>query len=182
MIEDNQILALYKQGETQQAFNHLVRKYSDRLYWHIRELCGSHDDANDLLQITFIKAWQGIDEFRNDSKIYTWLYRIATNQALTFLRRKKLIAFISLSNYDAYLENKIEQEPYFNGDKLQVLLHKAIISLPDKQRAVFSLRYFQNMKYEEMSEIMGTSVGALKASYHHAYEKVKKAIEREWEE
>lgn len=181
MIEDSEILELYNKDSKDEAFNHIVRKYSERLYWHIRELCGSHDDADDLLQTTFIKVWNALPTFRNDCKLYTWIWRIATNETLTFLRRKKIIFFLSLQNYSTYLQEKMEDEPYFDGDKLQLLLNKAIIALPPRQRAVFSLRYFQEMKYEEISEIMGISVGALKTSYHHAYNKIKTILQDEWD-
>ena len=182
MSEDKDILDIYKQeGKQEYAFNLIVRKYSERLYWHIRELTCSHDDANDLLQTTLVKIWQNLPTFREESKLYTWLYKIATNETLTFLKRKRLGSFFSLSDYDNILENKLQSDKYFNGDKLQLALHRAIIKLPDKQRAVFNLRYFQDMKYEDISEIMNTSVGALKASYHHAYHKIKSELENEFE-
>lgn len=182
-MEDKEILNIYKEeGRQEHAFNLLVRKYSERLYWHIRKLTCSHDDANDLLQTTFLKAWKNLPEFREESKLYTWLYRIATNETLTFLKRKRITTLISLSSYEAVLENKLKSDKSFNGDQLQYALHKAIIRLPDKQRAVFNLRYFQEMKYEEISEIMNTSVGALKASYHHAYQKIKNELQETFNE
>ena len=182
MSEDKDILEIYKQeGNQEYAFNLIVRKYSERLYWHIRKLTCSHDDANDLLQTTLVKIWQNLPTFREESKLYTWLYRIATNETLTFLKRKRLGSFLSLSDYDNILQNKLQSDKYFNGDKLQLALHRAILKLPDKQRAVFNLRYFQDMKYEDISEIMNTSVGALKASYHHAYHKIKSELENEFE-
>ena len=182
MPEDKDILEIYKQeGKQEYAFNLLVRKYSERLYWHIRKLTCSHDDANDLLQSTLVKIWQNLPTFREESKLYTWIYRIATNETLTFLKRKRLSSFLSLSDYDSVLENKLKSDKYFNGDKLQLALQKAILKLPDKQRAVFNLRYFQQMKYEDISEIMNTSVGALKTSYHHAYHKIKAELENEFE-
>ena len=182
MPEDKDILEIYKQeGKQEYAFNLLVRKYSERLYWHIRKLTCSHDDANDLLQSTLVKIWQNLPTFREESKLYTWIYRIATNETLTFLKRKRLSSFLSLSDYDSVLENKLKSDKYFNGDKLQLALQKAILKLPDKQRAVFNLRYFQQMKYEDISEIMNTSVGALKASYHQAYHKIKAELENEFE-
>ncbi|MEF9986506.1 MAG: RNA polymerase sigma factor [Bacteroidales bacterium] len=182
-MEDKEILIIYKEeGKQEYAFNLLVKKYSERLYWHIRKLTCSHDDANDLLQSTLVKAWKYLPEFREESKLYTWLYRIATNETLTFLKKKRLTAVLSLSNYEAILENKLKYDSSFNGDKLQLALQKAIIKLPDKQKAVFSLRYFQDLKYEEMSEILNTSVGALKASYHHAYQKIKAELEETFDE
>ena len=182
MSEDKEIIEIYRQeGREEYAFNLLVRKYSERLYWHIRKLTCSHDDANDLLQTTLVKIWQNLPTFREESKLYTWLYRIATNETLTFLKKKRLVSLLSLSDYNSILENKLHSDKYFNGDKLQLALHRAIIKLPDKQRAVFNLRYFQQLKYEDISEIMNTSVGALKASYHHAYQKIKTQLENEFE-
>ncbi|MBQ3175485.1 MAG: RNA polymerase sigma factor [Bacteroidales bacterium] len=182
MLDDKDIIELFRQeGQREYAFNLLVRKYSERLYWHIRKLTGSHDDANDLLQVTLIKIWEHLPEFREESKLYTWIYRIATNETLTFLKRKRIGAFFSLSSYDRILENKLQSDQYFNGDKLQYALQREIMKLPDKQRAVFTLRYFQELKYEEISEILDTSVGALKASYHHAYQKIRTALQNEFE-
>lgn len=182
MLDDKDIIELFRQeGQREYAFNLLVRKYSERLYWHIRKLTGSHDDANDLLQVTLIKIWEHLPEFREKSKLYTWIYRIATNETLTFLKRKRIGAFFSLSSYDRILENKLQSDQYFNGDKLQYALQREIMKLPDKQRAVFTLRYFQELKYEEISEILDTSVGALKASYHHAYQKIRTALQNEFE-
>lgn len=182
MLDDKDIIELFRQeGQREYAFNLLVRKYSERLYWHIRKLTGSHDDANDLLQVTLIKIWEHLPEFREESKLYTWIYRIATNETLTFLKRKRIGAFFSLSSYDRILENKLQSDQYFNGDKLQYALQREIMNLPDKQRAVFTLRYFQELKYEEISEILDTSVGALKASYHHAYQKIRTALQNEFE-
>ena len=177
-MEDREILEIYRtEGKQEFAFNLIVQKYSERLYWHIRKLTCSHEDSNDLLQSSLIKIWQHLPDFREESKLYTWIYRIATNETLTFLKRKRITAMLSLSSYDTILANKLQSDPSFNGDKLQMALHKAILSLPDKQRAVFNLRYFQEMKYEDMSEILDTSVGALKASYHHAYNKIKSQLQ-----
>lgn len=178
MLEDKEILEIYKQeGNREYAFNLLVRKYSERLYWHIRKLTCCHEDANDLLQTTLVKVWKNLPEFREESKLYTWLYRIATNETLTFLKKKRITSFLSLTDYSTVLENKLQTDKYFNGDRLQTAFYKAILKLPDKQRAVFNLRYFQELKYEEIAQILGTSVGALKASYHHAYKKIKQNLE-----
>ena len=149
-----------------------MRKYEERLYWHIRKLTCSHEDTNDLLQNTFVKAWKYLPEFREESKLYTWLYRIATNETLTFLKKKRLNSFLSFNNYDAVLERNLSSDQSFSGDKIQMALHRAILKLPDKQKAVFTLRYFQEMKYEDIAEILGTTVGSLKASYHHAHQKI----------
>ncbi|MCI1779047.1 MAG: RNA polymerase sigma factor [Bacteroidales bacterium] len=182
-MEDKDILEIYeKEGKKEYAFNLIVRKYSDRLYWHLRELTFSHEDSNDLLQTTLIKTWKYLPNFRGDSSLYTWLYRIATNEALTFLKKKRLRALVSLSDYDSVMEENLKSDPSFNGSRLQMNLQKAILSLPDKQRAVFSLRYFQEMKYEDISKTLNTSIGALKASYHHAYHKVKSYMEEHTDE
>ncbi len=181
MTQERDIINIYKEGNHEYAFNLLVREYSERLYWHIRKLTCDHDDANDLLQITLIKAWQNLPTFREDSKLYTWLYRIATNETLTFLRKKRLRSFLLLSSYEKLLENKLQADTSFNGDKLQLALQREIIKLPDRQKAVFTLRYFQQLQYEEISEILDTSVGSLKASYHHAYTKIRRVLENEFE-
>lgn len=177
-MDDKKIIYLYKEeGKREFAFNLLVQKYSERIYWHIRSLTLDHEDANDLLQTTLIKVWNNLSSFREDSKLYTWIYRIATNETLTFLKRKQLTSYLSLSSYDAVLENKLESDSHFNGDKMQLALQKAILKLPPAQRVVFNFRYFQELPYEEISQILNTSVGSLKASYHHAYKKIKKEME-----
>ncbi len=182
-MEDKEILEIYrKEGKQEFAFNLLVQKYSERIYWHIRKLTCSHEDSNDILQSSLVKVWEHLPDFREEARLYTWIYRIATNETLTFLKKKRLNAMLSLSNYDNILANKLQSDPSFNGDKLQMALHKAILHLPDKQRAVFNLRYFQEMKYEEISEILDTSVGALKASYHHAYNKVKAELKEQFDD
>lgn len=132
-----------------------------------------HDDTNDILQTTFIKAWQGLETFRGDCSIFTWIYRIATNETISFLKKRSLHAALSLSDYSSQLAFKLQDDPYFTGDRMQMLLQQAIATLPPKQRNVFLMRYFEEMKYEEISAITGITVGALKASYFHAYEKVK---------
>ena len=176
-MTDWEIIDLYRNGQQEQAFNHIVEAYTERLYWHVRRFLCSHDDTNDLLQDIFIKVWAALPSFRRDAQLYTWLYRIATNEVLNHLRRQKVRAMISLDSASGILSRKIDEDPYFNGDRLQRELHKAMLKLPEKQRIVFSLRYFDEMKYEEISQITGTSVGALKASYHHAYNKIKREIE-----
>lgn len=176
-MDDKDLLSLYKEGKRETAFNLIVKKYGERLYWHIRKMVICHEDADDLAQNTFVKAWHALPEFREESRLYTWLYRIATNEVLTFLKRKKLRNFISLTEVSRQLENSLEADSFFNGDEVQKALYKAIVKLPEKQRLVFNMRYFEEMKYEEMSEILGTSVGALKASYHHAHQKIQDAME-----
>ena len=153
------------------AFTMMVDQYKEQLYWQIRRIVLVHDDADDILQNTFIKAWMGLDSFRNESKISTWLYRIATNETLNFLERQRRNT-VNLEDQEITLANTLQSDPYFDGDETQIQLQKAIESLPAKQRQVFTLKYYQEMKYEEMSEILGTSVGALKASYHHAVKKI----------
>ncbi len=152
------------------TFDMLVRKMSPQVYWQIRRLVFSHDDANDIMQNAFLKAWTNIDSFRGDSKVSTWIFRIAINEALSFLQRKRDL--ISLDSDEATGVFLLEADTDFNGDKAQLEFQKAIASLPDKQRLVFNMKYFDEMKYEEMSKILGTSVGALKASYHIAVEKI----------
>lgn len=132
-----------------------------------------HDDANDVLQNTFLKAWTSIDNFRGDARLSTWLYKIAINESITFINKKKVMAQVSLDDDDSFLVNSLESDQWFDGDQAQTQLQRAIASLPQKQRLVFNMRYYDEMKYEDMSEILGTSVGALKASYHHAIKKIE---------
>ena len=175
---DKELLLIFRDSERRHyAFNLIVRKYTERLYWHIRKLVISHDDSDDVLQNTFIKVWKGLMDFREDAQLYTWLYRIATNEALTFLNQKKRKYFLPLVDVERQLSNTLEADEYFSGDELQKKLQKAVLKLPEKQRVVFNLKYFEEMQYEEMSEILETSVGALKASYHHAVKKIEKYIE-----
>lgn len=177
-MTDSEIISLYEDGRHEEAFNGIVDTYTERLYWHVRRFLCSHEDTNDLLQDIFIKIWTALSTFRGDSRLYTWLYRIATNEVLNHLRKQKIKAMISLDSSGSILERKVDEDVYFNGDEMQRELHKAIQRLPEKQRIVFNLRYFDEMKYEDISEITGTSVGALKASYHHAYGKVKGDLEK----
>ena len=173
--DEQKVLDWLKDESTQkQAFEAIVSHYSEQLYWQIRRLVLSHDDANDLLQNTFFKAWVNIDYFRGDAKLSTWLYRIALNECLTFLNHQR--ASVSLDDPQAAIAQQLESDPFFSGDRAQLLLQKALQTLPEKQRMVFNLKYYQEMKYEEMSEIFGTSVGALKASYHHAVKKIEKYL------
>ena len=177
-MTDERIIELYSCGMQEEAFRGIVDAYTERLYWHIRRFLCSHEDSNDLLQDIFIKIWSALPTFRGESRLYTWLYRIATNEVLNFLRKQKIRAMISLDSSESVLAKKIDEDVSFNGDRLQRELHKAILKLPEKQRIVFSLRYFDEMKYEDMAEITGTSIGALKASYHFAYNKVKEEIQK----
>ena len=157
------------------AFSLIVERYSKQIYWHIRNMVLSHDDTNDLVQETFIKAWSGIESFRGESQISTWLYRIAINETLAFLKKRQ-IETVPLDNEEHDLIGTIESDVYFCGDKADALFRKAIGKLPEKQRLVFNMKYYEDMKYEEISEILGTSVGALKASYHIAVKKIETFI------
>ena len=177
-MNDERIIELYECGQREEAFNGIVNAYTERLYWHVRRFLCSHEDTNDLLQDIFIKIWAALPGFRGEARLYTWLYRIATNEVLNHLRKQKFKALVSLDSASGILERKIDEDAYFNGDQMQRELHKAIQRLPEKQRIVFSLRYFDEMKYEDISEITDTTVGALKASYHHAYNKIKDDLQK----
>jgi RNA polymerase sigma-70 factor, ECF subfamily len=159
------------------AFSLVVRAYQERLYWHIRKMVMSHEDANDVLQNTFMKAWNGIEGFRGDSQLSTWLYRIATNETLTFLTNRRLRNHQTFDDVEGTMLQNLQADNYFNGNELQMKLQKAIITLPDKQRLVFNMKYFEDITYEKMEGILGTSIGALKASYHHAVKKIERYFE-----
>lgn len=172
--ENESLVARLRDPATvREAFGEVIRLFSEPLYWQIRRMVQSHDDANDLLQNTFMKAWQSIENFRGDARLSTWLYKIAINESITFLARERKRMGISLDDQEAALAATIESDPDIDGDALARELRKAIASLPEKQRLVFNMKYFDDMKYEEMSNILGTSVGALKASYHLAVKKIE---------
>ena len=174
---EREVLELLQEESTQlKGFEMIVSQYSEQLYWQIRRMVLSHEDANDLLQNTFIKAWTNIDYFRAEAKLSTWLYRIALNECLTFLNKQRA-NMVAIDDPEAIGVQNLESDSYFSGDRIQLLLQKALLSLPEKQRMVFNLKYYQEMKYEDMSDIFGTSVGALKASYHHAVKKIEKFFE-----
>lgn len=174
---DSELVEIFHDpGKKDYAFNLIVHRYQERLYWHIRKMLIIHDDTDDTLQEVFLKAWRSLDNFRNESSLFTWLYRIATNEALTFLRRKKRRSILSLTTVEHKLSELLESDSYFNGDALQEKLQKAILSLPEKQRLVFNMKYYDEMKYDEMAEILETSIGSLKASYHHAVKKIEKYL------
>ena len=178
-IDEKQLIKDLQNPRTAKAgFDTLMRRYGEQIYWQIRKMVGSHDDANDLLQNCFLKAWNNLQNFRGDAKLSTWLYKIAVNETINFLNKERQKNNVS-SDDDLYLLNSIESDEYFDGDDAQKKLQEAILSLPEKQRLVFNMRYYDEMKYEEMSEILGTSVGALKASYHHAVKKVTQYLEKE---
>jgi RNA polymerase sigma factor (sigma-70 family) len=169
---DSDIIELLK-SDTGKGFRLIVERYSTKLYWHIRRLVLLHEDADDALQNTFVNAWRNIGAFRNESSVYTWLYSIATNEAFALINRRKRNSAISIDDLGSHFAGSSEGNSWFDGDEAQILLQNAIISLPEKQRVVFNLRYYEEMPYEEMSNVLNTSVGALKASYHHAVKKVE---------
>lgn len=175
--DDKELLNLFKQTDKKEfAFTAIIKKYQEKLYWHIRRLVIVHDDANDVLQNMFIRVWNGLENFREDSQLYTWLYRIATNESLTFLDSKKRKFAESLDTEESNLSHQIKASEGFDANKLEWKLQLAIQQLPEKQRLVFNLRYYDEMPYEEMSRILETSEGALKASYHHAAKKIEDFI------
>jgi len=176
-LPDDALLEMFREPASQnKAFDLLVRKYQEQLYWVVRRLVIDHDDSNDIIQNVFIKVWNNLGTFREDSKLYTWLYRIAINESLGFLNSKRLRIFVPFGDVEKQLNQKLTDDNYFEGNEIQLMLQKAIITLPKKQRIVFNLRYYNEMPYEHMSEILGTSVGALKASYHLAMKKVEKYL------
>ena len=175
-MQDDEIIRLYRSGDRERAFSEIVKAYSERLFWYVRRFVCCHEDADDLVQEIFIKIWAALPSFREEAQLFTWIYRIATNEALNFLRKQKVRAALTFRSIDAEMERRIDDDPYFNGSEAQRVLMKALQKLPEKQKTVFSLRYFDDMKYEEISEITGTSVGALKASYHIAYQKIKSEL------
>lgn len=155
------------------GFRLIVERYSQKLYWHIRRLVILHDDADDALQNTFLNAWRNIGSFRSESSVYTWLYSIGTNEALAIINKRNRNSALSLDEPGSYVAEFVEGGTWFDGDEAQIILQKAILTLPEKQRIVFNLKYFDEMPYEEMSNVLNTSVGALKASYHHAVKKIE---------
>lgn len=174
---DSELLTLFRNPSTREsAFTSIIKKYQERLYWHVRRMVVEHEDANDVLQNVFIKVWKGLENFREDAQLYTWLYRIATNECLTWIEQQKKRTSVSFDEVESNLENKIKADKDFDANKLEWKLQLAIQQLPEKQRVVFSLRYYDEMPYEEMSRVLETSEGALKASYHHAVKKVEDYI------
>ncbi len=167
LIED-----LRNPATARDSFAELVRIYGESMYWQIRKMVASHDDADDLLQNCFVKVWKNLNNFRGDAKLSTWLHKIAINESINFINKEKQRLGLTDDSPDSFILKNIESDEFFDGDALQALLQEAIASLPEKQRLVFNMRYYDEMKYEEMSELLGTSVGALKASYHHAVKKV----------
>ena len=175
--EDEELVASFREHKTKEsAFTAIVKKYQERIYWQIRRLVINHEDANDVMQNVFIKAWNGLDNFRAEAQLFTWLYRIAVNESLSYLDQQKKRSNISIEDAGLHLEEKLHSEKDFDSNKAVWKLQLAIQQLPEKQRIVFNLRYFEEMGYEEMSQILETSVGALKASYHHAVKKIEDYI------
>ena len=178
-MEDHEILRKFQDPASRNlAFNQLVRKYQRRVYWHVRKLVVCHDDADDLTQDVFIKVWKHLENFRQDAQLFTWIYRIATNECLSFLGSKRRKLLLPLTDAGEELSAHLEADPALAEDAVELTLQRAILSLPDKQRLVFNLRYYDEMPYEQMAEVTGTSVGALKASYHHAVKKVEDYVTR----
>jgi RNA polymerase sigma factor (sigma-70 family) len=176
-IQDTELLLQFRNPETKEkAFTAIIKKYQEKLYWHIRRMVVEHEDANDVLQNVFIRVWNGLENFREDSQLYTWLYRIATNECLSYLEQQKRKSTAPLDETESGLSNKIVADKYFDPNKLEWKLQLAIQQLPEKQRVVFTLRYYDEMPYEEMSRVLDTSEGALKASYHHAVKKIEDYI------
>jgi RNA polymerase sigma-70 factor (ECF subfamily) len=174
---DSELLFEFRNPDTRErAYTAIIKKYQEKLYWHIRRIVVDHDDTNDVLQNVFIRVWNGLENFREDSQLYTWLYRIATNECLTFLEKEKKRAAVSLSDVESGLSEKVKADKDFDASKLEWKLQVAIQQLPEKQRVVFTLRYYDEMPYEEMSRVLETSEGALKASYHHAVKKIEDYI------
>lgn len=166
-------------ADTEKAFRMIIDLYGRKLYWHIRRLVITHDDADDALQNTFLNAWKNIGSFRSESSLLTWLWAIATNEALNIIRRRGRESSVALDDVEEILASSAEGSTWFDGDAATVRLQNAILKLPEKQRAVFNMRYFEEMTYEDMSAVTGTSVGALKASYHHAVKKIEQFLDRD---
>ena len=176
-LTDSELLAQFRNPITKEkSFTILIKKYQEKLYWHVRRMVIEHEDANDVLQNVFIRVWNGLENFREDSQLYTWLYRIATNECLTYIEQQKKRSSVSLSDVESGLSNKIKADKHFDANRLEWKLQLAIQQLPEKQRIVFNLRYYDEMPYEEMSRVLETSEGALKASYHHAVKKIEDYI------
>jgi RNA polymerase sigma-70 factor (ECF subfamily) len=174
LIAESDLVSQLKDSNTQsKAFEVLVNTYKQRLYWHIRGIVLNHDDADDVLQNTFIKIYKNIIGFKGESKLYSWMYRIATNEALSFLKKKSKKQGISNEELQNQALDNLQADVYFEGDEIQLKLQKAIATLPEKQKLIFNMKYFQELKYEEISDILETSVGGLKASYHLATKKIE---------
>jgi len=173
---DQEIIDLCRSSQTRErGFRILLSQYKERVYWHIRRILYDHEDANDVTQDVFVKVWKSLDKFRGDSKLFSWIYRIATNESLNYLKKQKKKKNIPLDQVSNYLENKVQHENV-TGDEIERKLHKALAKLPEKQRLVFNMKYFENLKYREISEILDISEGSLKASYHYAVKKIEENL------
>ena len=180
MTDETLLIEQLKNVQTKEkAFRELITLYKERLYWHIRKIVISHDDTDDVLQNTFIKIFKNIDKFNQDSKLFSWMYRIATNESITFINKRAKQRNVDISDYQQELASTLASDDFFTGDEIQLILQKAIATLPQKQQLVFNMKYFDELKYNEMSEILETSVGALKASYFHAVKKIELYIKKE---
>jgi len=176
-LSDQELLSLYSNAATkEQGYTAIIKKYQEKMYWHIRRMVIDHADADDILQNTLLKIWKGLENFREESQLFTWIYRIATNETLSFLAKEQRRSLVSLDQMGTVLEDKIKADSHFNPNQLEWKLQLAIQQLPEKQRLVFHLRYYDEMPYEEMSRVLDTSEGALKASYHHAAKKIESFI------
>ncbi len=173
IAEETLVDKLQNKATQAQAFEELVNTYKERLYWHVRRIVLNHDDADDVLQNTFIKVYKNIAGFKRESKLYSWMYRIATNESLTFLKQKSRKLGVTNEALQEQLIEELQADVYFEGDEIQLKLQKAMATLPEKQKLVFTMKYYQEMKYEEISEVLETSVGGLKASYHLAVKKIE---------
>ncbi|MGK7395264.1 MAG: RNA polymerase sigma factor [Candidatus Cyclobacteriaceae bacterium M3_2C_046] len=179
-MEDQELLIrLKKEDSKNYAFNLLVRKYQQKVYWLIRKMVIDHDDTDDLVQEVFVKVWKNLPKFREDAQLYTWIYRIATNECLNFLRKKRRRFFLPIGDVEQELNQKLDQDPYMDGEQIQIKLQKALLKLPDKQRLVFNMKYFEDMKYEQIAQVTNTSVGSLKASYHLAVKKIEEILNQD---
>ncbi|MBC7382220.1 MAG: RNA polymerase sigma factor [Bacteroidia bacterium] len=178
-MSDNDLVRQFKDPSNKQvAFKLILQKYQRKVYWQARRIVITHADADDVVQNTFVKIWEKLGDFRAESQLFTWIYRIATNEALAFLQKKKSDRNISMEEMQEQLGEQLSASTYFNGNKLELTLQQAILNLPEKQRLVFNMKYYENLKYEEIEAILGTSVGALKASYHHATKKIEIFVKR----
>jgi RNA polymerase sigma-70 factor (ECF subfamily) len=176
-ISDKELLERFRNPDTKRyAFNLLVRKYQKKTYWHIRRIVINHDDADDLVQETFVKVWKQLEKFKEESQLFTWIYRIATNEALMHLRKQRNRFFIPIINVEKRLARTLKDDNFFKGNDIELKLHEAILRLPEKQRIVFNMKYYDEMTYEQMAEVLSTSIGALKSSYHHAVKKIEKYL------
>lgn len=178
-MEELIIEKIRKEDTRNYGFNLLIREYQERVYWHVRKMVIDHDDADDLTQEIFVKVWKNLGSFREDAKLFTWIYRIATNECLTFLKKKKRRFFVPIHDVEGELNEKLESSPELSGDEVQMKLQKALLKLPDKQRMVFNMKYFDDMKFKDIAEITGTSVGGLKANYHHAVKKIEDILNKD---